>query len=335
MTPTGGITGFDFTPLSADVKIEDFSPEEIKAQGFDYPKPDLYKKLKVAAAVTVALFLAAFVLTVIGASAGSRISILPAVSFAYMLPLFCIVGLVFYIIVWSRFPSKVQLRWMLFAKRNGLTYHNPKAIDSNLENLNTASRINALRSFVRGFGIDGVFFKRGVNSFDSFVDLNDRTTCFEHCKTVSHGKNSTSYYFNVVRYDLGRPVPNILLDGQKNINPMEGERYDAQAMHLEGDFNKHFKVFAPEGYHIDTLQILSPDVMADLVDHAAKYDIELVDHYVYIAAMREFDQTNYGAFVQDFFVRASEVIKELGEQVDAYTDRHDPAGLNQRLKLKT
>jgi hypothetical protein len=330
MADSGGLTNFDFSPLSTNVKIEDFTPEEFKQHGFDYPKSDLHKKLKTVAAVSIVLVFASFPLMVIGLIASSWLAAL-----LFILPLFCISGLVLYFIVWSRLPSKQQLRWMLFAKRNGLSYHNPKAIPGGQENLNTTNRIDAPGDFARHFGVvDGVFFKRGINSFDNFVDLNEHTICFEHCKTVSHGKNSTSYYFNVIRYDFGRPVPNILLDGQKNTNPMEGERYNAQAMHLEGDFNQHFKVLAPEGYHIDTLQILSPDVMADLVDHAAEYDIELVDHYVYIAAMRGYNPDNYGASVQDFFVRASEVIKELGEQVDAYTDHHDPAETRQRLVVK-
>ena len=336
MSDFASIKNLDFTPLSSDIKAEDFTPEEVKAHGFDYMSSALGKKLRNIALVAGAVLLALCVLLPLSLPSRHWIFSVSFISMSFTVPLFAIGGLVFFIVNWSRFPNKAQLRWMMFAKRNGLAYHNPKATSSNLENLNTMQRIESLKRYITEFGLDGVFFKRGVNSFDNFVDLDSRTTCFEHCKTIKsqHDDKTESYYFNVVRYDFGRHVPNILLDGLGNINPMVGGRYEAQTLRLEGDFNKHFKVFAPPGYHIDALQILTPDVMADLVDHAAKYDIELIDHYVYIAAVRKIKKGDYGAFTQDFFAHAGEVIKELSEQVDAYVDRHDPAEFNARLKLK-
>ncbi|MDR0397733.1 MAG: DUF3137 domain-containing protein [Candidatus Nomurabacteria bacterium] len=334
MSYTGGLTNLDFSPLSGDVKLEDFTPEEIKAHGFDYPSLELRARLKKIAAVAGVVFFGSLVLGIPGLAFGAWLLAVPFVVLINMIPIAIIGSLVFYTIFWGHFPRANNLKWMMFAKKNGLVYHNPRTKLGNLANPNTSSHIPSSRIYTSEVGIDGVFFKRGTNSFDNLVDINSRTICFEHCKTIGSGKSAQSYYFNVVRYNFERKVPNILLDGLKNLNPMHGEQYNAQALRLEGDFNKHFKVFVPPSYHLDALQILTPDVMADLVDYAAEYDIELVDQYVYIATSRNLMVSDYASFTQNFFARISEIIKELSEQVDAYTDRHDSHEANSRLKSR-
>lgn len=44
-----------------------------------------------------------------------------------------------------------------------------------------------------------------------------------------------------------------------------------QKFTLEGDFNQYFDVYAPEGSSIETLSVLTPDVMAYLIDLGQKY----------------------------------------------------------------
>lgn len=44
-----------------------------------------------------------------------------------------------------------------------------------------------------------------------------------------------------------------------------------QKFTLEGDFNQYFDVYAPQGSSIETLSVLTPDVMAYLIDLGQKY----------------------------------------------------------------
>jgi hypothetical protein len=48
-------------------------------------------------------------------------------------------------------------------------------------------------------------------------------------------------------------------------------------MSLEGDFDRWFHAYAPETYGKEALYVLTPDVMAALIDDAHGYDVEIID----------------------------------------------------------
>ncbi len=62
----------------------------------------------------------------------------------------------------------------------------------------------------------------------------------------------------------------------------------SQQFALEGDFGKHFRLYAPGGDERDALYIFTPDPMAVLIDHAATYDFEFVDTFIYFSSPRKF-----------------------------------------------
>ncbi|MEO7546479.1 MAG: hypothetical protein ABIT21_09370 [Terrimesophilobacter sp.] len=75
-------------------------------------------------------------------------------------------------------------------------------------------------------------------------------------------------------------VPNMILDAKSNnflwTNlPQNFSRN--QVLSLEGDFDKHFTLYCPKEYEHDALYVFTPDLMTRLIDHAAGYDVELVD----------------------------------------------------------
>jgi hypothetical protein len=97
-----------------------------------------------------------------------------------------------------------------------------------------------------------------------------------------------------LRVRLERPVPHILLVSvrSRRTHPRRSSRIsyaEAQRLGLEGDFGRHFTVYAPDGYGADTLYVLTPDLMALLVDEASDCDIDLVDDWLVISAPRPFD----------------------------------------------
>lgn len=51
---------------------------------------------------------------------------------------------------------------------------------------------------------------------------------------------------------------------------------------LEGNFSKHFRLYCNEGQEVIALQIISPDVMAFLIDNLLSADIEVIDNQIAI-----------------------------------------------------
>lgn len=93
-----------------------------------------------------------------------------------------------------------------------------------------------------------------------------------------YGRPSTWHYITV---KLPAPLPHLMLDATSNNNrggsdlPAGFER--AQRLSLEGNFDRWFHLYTPAEYEPDTLYMLTPDVMAALIDTASNYNIEIVD----------------------------------------------------------
>jgi hypothetical protein len=75
-----------------------------------------------------------------------------------------------------------------------------------------------------------------------------------------------------VAVTLPEPLPHVVLDARAN----DGHGRDlpatvrrGQRLSLEGDFDRSFRLYVPDDYERDALFLLTPDVMAALVDDAA------------------------------------------------------------------
>ena len=60
-----------------------------------------------------------------------------------------------------------------------------------------------------------------------------------------------------------------------------------QRLSLEGDFDKYFTLYCPEGYEQDALYLFTPDIMARFIDSAAQLDVEIVDDWLFLYTKRE------------------------------------------------
>ncbi|MFE6734539.1 hypothetical protein [Microbacterium sp. NPDC057650] len=107
--------------------------------------------------------------------------------------------------------------------------------------------------------------------------------------TTGSGKNSTTHHWGYIAVKLDVPLPNIVLDALGN-NTL-GSNLPAsfskdQRLSLEGDFDRYFTLYCPEGYERDALYLFTPDIMARFIDHAAQLDVEIVDDWMFLYMQR-------------------------------------------------
>jgi len=113
----------------------------------------------------------------------------------------------------------------------------------------------------------------GVREYPRF-----RAAAAEFGAVRARAPRARTWQYLAVR--LASPLPHLVLDSRANdrwgagLPASVGRR---QRVSLEGDFDRSFRTFAPEGYGSDALSVLTPDVMAALVDHAADFDVEIRD----------------------------------------------------------
>jgi hypothetical protein len=80
-----------------------------------------------------------------------------------------------------------------------------------------------------------------------------------------------------ISIELPADMPHIYLDSQKGGGRLA--RFvlgSSQKLSLEGDFDRHFRLYVPAGYQDLALSIITPDVMQAIMDNAEPYDVEIV-----------------------------------------------------------
>ncbi|MFG6503702.1 hypothetical protein [Microbacterium sp. P05] len=105
------------------------------------------------------------------------------------------------------------------------------------------------------------------------------------------GKSRTTHRWGYVAVKLDVPLPHIILDATGN-NALFGSNlpmfFDRdQRLSLEGDFDRYFALFCPQGYERDALYLFTPDIMARFIDNAAQLDVEIVDDWMFLYAKRD------------------------------------------------
>jgi hypothetical protein len=118
---------------------------------------------------------------------------------------------------------------------------------------------------------------------------------------------------------LDRRLPHMYLESTHRGKPrayIPAYRTD-QRMSLEGDFDRWFRLSRPGGYETDALYVLTPDVMALLIDEAPGFDVEIVDDWMFVVAREPFDMTD--GRVLDF---AQRVTATLGSRTGSRSQRY-------------
>lgn len=124
--------------------------------------------------------------------------------------------------------------------------------------------------------------------------------------------------FRYLSMRLPRALPHVVIDAKGN-GSLRSLLPGSQRVSLEGDFDRYFTVYVPEGYERDALELLTPDVMACLIDHGRGWDIEVIDDTLQLASTRlhaHSDRRESAALL--YF--AELIGEELGHQAKTYSD---------------
>ena len=114
----------------------------------------------------------------------------------------------------------------------------------------------------------------------TYQDISVRIFCYQF--TIGGGKSSQTVYNTVFEATFNSSMPDLLVSSQSQIQFLDDCFNDEEVLKLEGDFNKYFKVRAPKGFEVEAYQILSPDIMVDLIDKARNLNFEFNKNKVYI-----------------------------------------------------
>jgi len=108
-----------------------------------------------------------------------------------------------------------------------------------------------------------------------------------------------------------------------------------QEVDLEGDFPSTFALYVPQGYGVDVRYLLTPDLMALLVDEAGDYSIEIVDDWFFVYSW--YPLNDDARLVRRLFEIMDVVAGRLDRRGVRYRDERAPvtgriAGRGRRLR---
>lgn len=103
--------------------------------------------------------------------------------------------------------------------------------------------------------------------------------------------------FQVVHIKLTRKLPNVIIDSRLNDyllgSDLPGKYIDITDQYtLEGDFPTYFKVFAASDQTIETLQLMSPELMVTFIDNFQNCNIEFINTSVFITTRTKYVTRN-------------------------------------------
>ena len=175
--------------------------------------------------------------------------------------------LLVYRLLRRRTPERQQ-RLTRFARENGLEYLPGPYLATHLEPLRDRGRLEVQ---------DLLRTRPGSSPAIEFGDF--------ELRSGSPGSEQTDIGgYCAIR--LSTALPHLVLRSRRlRLHPLSAGELPraAQRLGLEGDFDDHFTLYCPEGAETDALALLTPDVMARLIDSAGDWDVELVGEWVILS----------------------------------------------------
>ena len=116
---------------------------------------------------------------------------------------------------------------------------------------------------------------------------------------------------------MPRALPLIVL---QSTQPGAGEyaAHPDQILDLEGDWGRYFTLYCPEGYERDALQIMTPDVMAAMIDRAHPWTAVVLGDWLVFIAGTPFAFARADQYRSAF--RLVDVARQFREQAAHYSD---------------
>lgn len=141
-------------------------------------------------------------------------------------------------------------------------------------------------------GLDGTIFSIGHGQAISNVVCGTYRRCpmqlFDYRYTTGSGKNTHTHLFTVFRLDFDIVMPNITLENRGSFfgESVLGGGIGKEVLTLEGDFGDYFTLAVPKDYEIEALQVLTPDVMAELMEKGRDFSMEIVGGHLFLYAKK-------------------------------------------------
>jgi len=88
-----------------------------------------------------------------------------------------------------------------------------------------------------------------------------------------------------VAIELDSVLPHLLLESVRGDEPGWGLPFaqdDAQAVELEGDLWRHYRVYTTPGRETEALYIFTPDLLALLIDEIDGFHVEIVENWLFL-----------------------------------------------------
>jgi len=134
-------------------------------------------------------------------------------------------------------------------------------------------------------------------SFKNDYQINDVLSCEyngtelklgDYSFVTGSGKSRTEHYYIVGVLSAEWNLPHILCmpKGWAGIaQELSWQPSGTRVLPIETGFDEKFTVYVPQDQEIETLQILEPNVIAELMDDFGTYCFECIDSHVYVCAV--------------------------------------------------
>lgn len=151
-----------------------------------------------------------------------------------------------------------------------------------------------------------------------------------HSYVTGSGKSRTTHRWGYLALQLDRRLPHIVLDTRANNGLFGGTNLPTsfdrdQILELEGDFGRYFTLYCPRDYERDALYILTPDLMALLIDEAAPFDVEIIDDWMFVYSS-QVPRSDSAETYRRWFRIVDTVGSKAVTQTDGYRDDRVSAG---------
>ncbi|MFF2493852.1 hypothetical protein [Agromyces sp. NPDC058064] len=144
---------------------------------------------------------------------------------------------------------------------------------------------------------------------------------------VRSGSPVSSIDVGYLAIDLPRHLPNMILDAGRNDgligSSLARPPKEDQRLSLEGDFDRHFRLYVPRGYERDALYVFTPDLMALLIDETGDLDVEVRDDLLIVMRPGGFAWADAATWQRFDRIRAI-VGAKFRDRTDLYVDERVP-----------
>lgn len=189
--------------------------------------------------------------------------------------IFSILAIAIIIVIYKYIKKNVQKQFMKqFAIANGYTFSPNGSMDGQDGAIFKVGRSNIISNV-----IEGIYSGYNISFFNY------------SCLNSWWSRNRTRFLYTVFKLRLNSRMPNMRLRKKYfglpiyDLMPNEPIFQSMPELRLESeDFNKHFSLRVESGYETQILEILTPDIMVDLLDKCKDFNLEIAndDLIIYI-----------------------------------------------------